>query len=974
MSKKRFLHILSIATVILLHVSCVEDVPELYQNSVLTLRPMRLNLSQQSVRFNTYEKSSLQINVSSTNVEWEFTDIPEWIDIIPKSGGEDVGAVTITCEANPVPEDRKGYVTFNSVGEWNYSTRIEISQVRNVYSAIPDNDTVRFDWTASQSLIKVRANSELWTVNTLSDLSSWCSARKTDDGIEISCKENDSQSQRSGHINVSTPDGFRSIVIIQSKVQFEMHAQEPESSALLFSDKAGTASIFVSTSTNESWYAKSNDDWITLSESQGKGKGTINVTVKENNYGWERSGLVVVSVRGYSETMKVIQSGKFFKISSPPLLFGSSGGEKEITFSTNDEWDVSSDCSWISLSKTSGKLDDSIRISVHPNNSVKERNGKITFIPKNAELKNTDSLVVKVEQKARYMFLLDDKLSFNCDSIRKTIPVSTDGAVGVSKKADWLSVVTENNKIILILAEYDGSIMRSDTLTVFAEGMTEGEIKRQIIVTQYGKERSYVDLGLHVKWATCNVGASKSEDYGDYFAWGEKKPKTTGYTWASYSYCDGSSSTLTKYCYASEYGKDMFNDTKYYLDERDDVVHEEWGGNWRTPNHAEFLVLKDSCNWTWTKHNGVYGYRISGKKPGYENNSIFLPASGMRRGDDSLYVGKDGYYWSAVLNVTGSPYNACILYFNSNNHYTNDVNRCEGLTIRPVLSPDTSDLLDMYGIAFYQKELVLEMPAKEKGGLTVIGGKEKILGNNMFVWKSSDESVAKVSDGVVVAVGVGECVVTAYFSEEIKTECKVKVFDRSVDLGLSVRWAYCNVGADNPEDYGDYYGWGEIDTKPTSDYNWSNYRFRTSGSNNSDVVFSKYSNNYEFTVLEPNDDVASSKWGGGWRMPTVGEFQELFNDNNCTRTWKKSENGIYGLEIVSKKRGYEGRSIFLPAAKCCDPGTYYSYTYYGYYWSSSLSYNTYSAKSLYFTPDIPYNISDRKRYIGMPVRPVCPKE
>ena len=93
------------------------------------------------------------------------------------------------------------------------------------------------------------------------------------------------------------------------------------------------------------------------------------------------------------------------------------------------------------------------------------------------------------------------------------------------------------------------------------------------------KGHEYVDLGLPsgLKWATCNVGADSPEEYGDYFAWGEVEPKAT-YDWSTYKYCAGSSSTMTKYCNSSDYGKDGFSDEKTVLELKDDAATVNWGG------------------------------------------------------------------------------------------------------------------------------------------------------------------------------------------------------------------------------------------------------------------------------------------------------------------------------------------------------------------------------------------------------------
>ena len=214
-------------------------------------------------------------------------------------------------------------------------------------------------------------------------------------------------------------------------------------------------------------------------------------------------------------------------------------------------------------------------------------------------------------------------------------------------------------------------------------------------------QNEYVDLGLSVKWATYNVGATKPEEYGDYFAWGETEPyyeagyaqenpqahwkdgKSAGYNWSSYKYCNGSYNTLTKYCNNSSYGNNGFTDTKTTLDPEDDVAHVKWGGSWCMPTQTEFSELLDNCTWTWTTLNGVNGYRVTSNKSGYTDRSIFLPAAGYRYGTYLNDVGSDGLYWSVSL-TTDYPLSAWHVSFNSDSHGTFSSIRFGGLSVRPV--------------------------------------------------------------------------------------------------------------------------------------------------------------------------------------------------------------------------------------------------------------------------------------------------
>ena len=199
----------------------------------------------------------------------------------------------------------------------------------------------------------------------------------------------------------------------------------------------------------------------------------------------------------------------------------------------------------------------------------------------------------------------------------------------------------------------------------------------------YGLENGYeyVDLGLSVKWATCNVGATTSEDYGDYFAWGETQPKST-YEWSTYKWCNETihKTLLTKYSTNSDYGT---FDGKSILELADDAARANWGGSWRMPTKEERYELRDNCTWEWTTQNGVKGYKVTSKKKGYTKNSIFLPAAGYRKGSSLDYAGSEGCYWLSSL-YWDYQYSAYHLNFGSNFVNWSSDNRYYGQSVRPV--------------------------------------------------------------------------------------------------------------------------------------------------------------------------------------------------------------------------------------------------------------------------------------------------
>ncbi len=182
----------------------------------------------------------------------------------------------------------------------------------------------------------------------------------------------------------------------------------------------------------------------------------------------------------------------------------------------------------------------------------------------------------------------------------------------------------------------------------------------------------YVDLGLSVKWATCNVGAETPEAYGDYFAWGETEPAPNN------NYSPYNCST-----YGLSYSQLQFQgyiDSEGKLTAQYDAAAANWGGDWRMPTKTEMQELINNCTWTWTTQNGVNGYNVKGPN----GNSIFLPAAGYRSGSSLYYAGSCGFCWSSSPYESDSRY-ACSLYFYGGYHSMDYYFRCNGHSVRPVL-------------------------------------------------------------------------------------------------------------------------------------------------------------------------------------------------------------------------------------------------------------------------------------------------
>lgn len=531
-------------------------------------------------------------------------------------------------------------------------------------------------------------------------------------------------------------------------------------------------------------------------------------------------------------------------------------------------------------------------------------------------------------------------------------------------------------------------------------GNSEGHTHRAIILppfTVWNPGAEMIDLGLSVKWASFNLGASVPEELGNYYAWGETETNDN-YTLSTYKWAhDGQ---ITKYCCLSQSGFNGYWDHLSSLSHYDDAAYSELGGYWRMPTSEEWDELLNNCTSTWTTVNGINGRRFT------SNNgaSIFIPCGYKFVGTSvsASTQNKRADYWSSTFlgsknNGSVSPQNklAEALYFNQSDQGISTEYRYYGLLIRPVWQE-----YDIYLDTGYAT-IVSSNYAEIEGNITIINEDEPA---NLYVYYSSDyDSIDDIihngnrvkatidSNGEFEATISGLDQYSLYrfvaVSEKSGREYRGEahsfvtqsdaVSPATIDLGLSVNWAIYNLGAYSVEDAGNHYAWGE--TEPKNDYSWATYQW----CNGSSTSITKYcqdssygDNGYtdSFVKLEYCDDAANVSYGGTWHIPTLEEFSELVDSKNCS--WvKETINGIAGYIITSKKVGYTNKWIFLPAAGTMDgttlnnAGSVYSCNY----WSST--YNSPNNQWQLFFSNTGFGMNKGgSRYKGLPIRPVCAKE
>lgn len=387
-----------------------------------------------------------------------------------------------------------------------------------------------------------------------------------------------------------------------------------------------------------------------------------------------------------------------------------------------------------------------------------------------------------------------------------------------------------------------------------------------------------VDLGLSVKWANFNVGATSLYESGSFYAWGETETKET-FTKENCLYED--SALGTSIC-----------GTPY------DVAYKEWGGCWRMPTVTELRELLSKCSSIWIGSNSVKGKKFTGPN----GNSIFLPAGGEYSAWNSSIerVDESGYYWSGTYSGDECLY----ISFNATSDSPwGDGYAWNGYKIRPVYddSNKSASISIITGDAKVTNDDGVTLNGEVRGCKSetavgfIYGTATEVNENNgekKFL-RSADKFTLRLrlDRGRTYYYRSFGYLKGHYIYGEVKsfsTPSKEDKVAEAVDLGLSVKWANFNIGATSPEEYGDYYAWGETEVK--KNYSSETYTAKNASGNISGTQY----------------DVASVKWGGSWRLPTQEEFKELMQ--KCTKSWTTME-GVKGLKLTAPN----GNSIFLPA-------------------------------------------------------------
>lgn len=558
--------------------------------------------------------------------------------------------------------------------------------------------------------------------------------------------------------------------------------------------------------------------------------------------------------------------------------------------------------------------------------------------------------------------------------------VNCDGEVNIADVNTVIAVIMSSENSPLADVNSDGEINVAD-VNVLIDIILNGNVQPE-------PEPDYVDLGLPsgTLWATRNVGAACPEDYGDYFAWGETAPKEK-YAWSNYSLCDGNEWSMTKYDPSAFWRHDELE-----LEPIDDAATVNWGPSWCMPSEGQVVELINNCSWQFTEKNGVNGSLVTGPN----GNTIFLPAAGYRSNSSLSRAGTSGFYWSSTVKYNEEKYAFYLnCYSNAAHSMAYYPGRCTGFTVRPVRVP-TADEPPLY---IAQRSLELgEVPigVTRTDELTIINNTDEDLTLTVTVdepFSLKEEDGSTMSMTIEVPTGTIAPVTVEFFADDqgdfnghvtfqspafAGGEKVIPVQARAindveqhqyVDLGLPSHtlWATCNIGASSPEECGDYFAWGE--TKPKDYYAWSSYKWNMSTTTGYELTKYCLEDLYGCggfvdgkEELDPADDAAYVNWGPQWRMPTMEQFEEMYD--NCALAWLQ-QNGVYGMLFT----GPNGNSMFLPVTGLRVGCERYYANMEGMAWSRTCEDDSrYAIYLSYYSED--WYLFFGKRCYGLPVRPV----
>ena len=654
--------------------------------------------------------------------------------------------------------------------------------------------------------------------------------------------------------------------------------------------------------TNRDWAVSWSESWINVSPSSGSGSKspiTLSVSCGANTIFDDRSGVVTIKAEDLIQTVTVKQLAKLGLV-VPTQTFNLQSGAKtiEVEVQSNVQYTVDIADSWIKQTGTKGLTSNKLIFSIEANTTYDAREGTITIKPSTAASGIQDQIICVKQAQNDALIINDTNYDMPYGGGQIEVKVEANVDLSVKPSVDWIHHVEtkglSSSTILLSVDDNPSFDARNGRVDII---QNNGTLSRSLVVKQAGRTAvSSIELNK----TSLVLVEGKSE-----ILIASVKPDNAvnkSITWSS------SDNTVAS------------------VDSKGKVTAKSKGT----------ATIKATAN------DGSGKYATCLVTVTKQVSSISLDKTAI-----SIYTNKSETITATVTPPDAS--NKAISWSSSDSSIatvSSDgivTGKSHGKAIITACATDGSEVQATCSVEV--KQYVTDITLNKTSTMIYVGNMETLtasIGPNdaddkTITWTCLTTDIVSVSNtGIVTALapGYAEVIATANDGSGVYASCAIEI-PPYVDLGLSVKWAACNLGktgfVNKPEDYGEYYAWGE--TSPKKDYSWSSYKwcggsYNTLTKYNSDSSYGIVDSKTEFKDYNYVDDVAREKLGNKWHIPTHGEWTELWD--NCTFSWG-ARNGVLGMTLKSKKNG---NSIFFPAAgykkpNLQDPGQR------GRYWSSS---------------------------------------
>ena len=507
----------------------------------------------------------------------------------------------------------------------------------------------------------------------------WCTAAAQGKVLSVTVRENDTYDDRQATITVTDPGDQTTITF--KVMQKQNDAILIDGSTFVVPEEGGDINIKIQSNVNYEVEIPASATWLTKStraSTRGLESSTIVLTAEKNNSGEEREAIVtfIDKESGVSSKITIKQSlTPYIEVDKDQITLSEDEKEIEIVVKTNINLETVITNDWITDNGrgSNGDLNFTQKLKIAKNNSGDERGAVVTFENKNYRLISNISIK---QSLTPYIEIEKNQISLSENEQEIEIVVKSNISVKTTITNDWITDIgIENNGDFnytqkLKVSAFSGRVSRSAVVT-FKSQSYKWNLKKEATITQT-KEIKYVagnaiDLGLSVLWSDINLGATTPEGFGEYFAWGETKPKEQ-YSKDNYMHYDHS---MNQYL---DIGEDI-SGTKY------DAAHVNLGNGWRMPTRTELQELIKNCEWEWVKSGNTLGYKITGKNGNY----IFMPAGGCIFYSTVSSQNEWTEYWSSSerQKYKGDAY---LLVENGYNPTVISSDKIYGVPIRPVKS------------------------------------------------------------------------------------------------------------------------------------------------------------------------------------------------------------------------------------------------------------------------------------------------